>query len=367
MSSHTIIFESEDRYWNYLWPVVWIWAIDRLLRIVRLVYCNFQVHGSHEKTIQTTRSTAIYDKASDVIRLVAVPGNSPAFAAPGQYYFLYQPFRFRGWESHPFTLGAWRFAARRKEVQPPLSAKRTNSANLSEVPLLSESSKDTMQGSTDKQQEFIFWIRPYNGWTLSLRNECLRSQDYTTDVTILLEGPYGDQVPLWNYESVLLIAGGTGIASAVPYIQEHLSRSSPTADLSGTHTSRIHNLRLVWSCRQAAFIQNLAENELQTAFTRDEFQASFYTTATPETRNVGDAVHHSVHEGNAHPLHIEPRRPNLTSVVLDHAFEASGNGSSAAMLVCGPPGMADEVRAAVHSARRQGCSAVRYVEESFTW
>lgn len=366
--SHTGIFEGHE-YWDYLWPVVWIWVCDRFLRLVRLIYCNMHVRVGRGKSIQCTRSTAMYDKASDVIRLVVIPGNSLLQPAPGQYYYLYQPFRFRGWESHPFTLGAWTLDADLR----PLSTQSRQPGDVSQMPLLSESSYGTEFASvplkyesetpittSEQSQELIFWVRPFDGWTRSLRDQCLRSANKTTNTTILLEGPYGDQFPLWDYESVLLIAGGTGIASAIPYVQEHLLRSMS----SGKSSSRIQNIHLVWSCRQVEFIRDIATNELRQALVREDFRTSFYTTARNST--AAEIIVNPT-EGDSLQLHVEPGRPDLRLLILNHAQSAAADGCTTAVLVCGPMGMADEARAAVHSTMRQGYIGIRYIEESFSW
>lgn len=71
--SHTIVFEGHE-YWEYLWPSVIMWATDRCLRIVRLVYCNVHVRLSKGKFINVTESRMTYDEAADVIRLEVTPG-----------------------------------------------------------------------------------------------------------------------------------------------------------------------------------------------------------------------------------------------------------------------------------------------------
>lgn len=73
-----------------------------------------------------------------------------------------------------------------------------------------------------------------DGWTKRLRNECLRSPTLTVDSTFLIEGPYGQYSPVHNYENVILIAGGSGIAGALPYIKEHLLRTRRSV-------SQVHN------------------------------------------------------------------------------------------------------------------------------
>ncbi|RDW76810.1 ferric reductase family protein [Aspergillus mulundensis] len=419
---HTIIFETHE-YWFYLWLPVGIWAFDRGLRILRVVYCNIHVHvlsnSRHKKKIQlqTTTSTASYDEAADLIRLDVIPGAGAGTdirlrPGPGQYYFLYQPFRWTGWESHPFTLGSWGYIVRPAEGNlkytsksgqtTPTALKGDEEVDVSQIPLLSDSSSDSHatlthahtdgpSGEVNVQLKLTFYIRPYNGWTRALRDQCRASPNLssTSTSTILLEGPYGTEFPVWRYESVLLIAGGTGIASAVPYIQDHIARSAggdheegagdEEAEGPGTRT-RVRNMQLLWVTRQEEFIRDLARNELGPALGRGDFTASFFATATasdasalsrtgqrqrqyPRSRvsdarqpNIGipTIVPGAERLGSGVDVDITPGRPNLEKIIATFAEEAHASDSSAAVLVCGPQRMADEVRAAVVWALGRG-------------
>lgn len=101
--SHTSKSGAVKYYNPYLWPVVAIWSLDRFLRLVRLVYCN--VHVRHNTL--STPSTITYDEDSNLIRLDVLAPSPKIKPAPGQFYYLYQPMTWRGWENHPFSLGAW--------------------------------------------------------------------------------------------------------------------------------------------------------------------------------------------------------------------------------------------------------------------
>ena len=369
--SHTIIFEDYE-YWIWLWPAVGFWAADRLLRVVRLVYYNLHVRTNVGKSIQYTRSSATYDEASDVIRLEVIPGSSRLQPTPGQYYYLYQPFRLTGWENHPFTLGAWSYETwpPTSQTPTPLLAKGDDTVDVTQVPLLSDSSSGSRTPpedapSLDKSQilRLVFWIRPFDGWTRHLRQQCIKSHGRTLDTTILLEGPYGEQFPLWEYESILLIAGGTGIAAAVPYIQDHLARCATDEVESPT---RIRNIHLVWTSRQEAFVREVATRELSSALARDDFRASFYVTSATAAGGL-DECSTLCEELSGKAIEVGHGRPDLQALVLGHAHEAQLSDCSAAVLMCGPPAMADEVRTAVYQTMRQGYQGVRYIEESFSW
>ncbi|GFF78671.1 putative plasma membrane ferric-chelate reductase [Aspergillus lentulus] len=351
---HVIIFEDHE-YWFYLWPTVVIWISDRVLRLMRIVYCNLHIRlGSYSRFL-CTECVATYDKAADIISLELIPG-SGLQPAPGQYYFLYQPFRITGWESHPFTLGSWSYADRAPSTQCR-GLKSGSTIDVTEIPLLPDTpssgsdygSIDTSADPPQRKLALQFWIRPYDGWTRHLRDQCLQSSTRTIRPNILIEGPYGEQCPLWKYESVLLIAGGTGIAAAVPYIHDHTIRSSA----GQTTTQDIH---LVWTARQPALIRDIAGRELKQALLREDFRVSFYVTS--ESMSQAEIMN---------GVEFVCGRPDLQAIITAHAEEARLSSSSVLVLVCGPSGMADQARAAVHQAMRRGCRSIQYVEEAFDW
>lgn len=305
-----------------------------------------------------------------MIRLEVTPGSSSLRPTAGQYYYLYQPFRHTGWESHPFTLGAWSFdTGLTSSLAPSDAAKRDQTVDVSQIPLLADSSGSESQSLDETSGKnhplkLIFWIRPFDGWTRSLRQQCKAHPDQSLSTTILLEGPYGDDFPLWNYEYVLFVAGGTGIAAMIPYIQDHLIRSA-AADGNST---QVQDMQLVWTTRQAAFIRQLTTGELGPALDRSDFHASFYVTSPGEGHDDLDyRLSDQDEDFLDKDFEIRMGRPDLRMRILNHAREAQLRDCSALVLVCGPPAMADEARTAVYGAMRQGYRGIRYVEESFSW
>ena len=79
---HTSVFVDRE-YDGYLWPVVAIWVFDRFLRLARLTYCNVRVLSGGQ-LVSMTRSTATYDEAADVVKLVVSPARPLLRPRPGQ-------------------------------------------------------------------------------------------------------------------------------------------------------------------------------------------------------------------------------------------------------------------------------------------
>uniref|UniRef100_A0A060T7K7 ferric-chelate reductase (NADPH) n=1 Tax=Blastobotrys adeninivorans TaxID=409370 RepID=A0A060T7K7_BLAAD len=109
---------------------------------------------------------------------------------PGQYVFVHIN-KWRVWEGHPFSI----------------------------------------VGQSSDGESFQIFCRSRGGHTRGLlhklaREGCTKNNQMT--VSVLVEGPYGVHCPLERYDEVLLIAGGIGITSIIPYV-EHLVEHRPDA------------------------------------------------------------------------------------------------------------------------------------------
>ncbi|KAL6904502.1 ferric reductase like transmembrane component domain-containing protein [Trichoderma evansii] len=360
---HTSIFDGQ--YDPYLWPLVAIWSFDRFLRIVRVVYCNLHIR-LRKKALHRSVATISYDQDANIIR---VQINTHMRPKPGQHYYLYQPFRFTGWENHPFTLAYW-------------------SQATGETTQVQDSSLAT-DATAEDEYILSFWIRPYDGWTRRLRDLCLKSQSTSklssvSRQTILLEGPYGMAEPLWTFDEVLLIAGGSGIAAMIPYILDHVSRAA-------AGQTRIRGLTLVWADRKQAYLHRIARRELAAALTLDEVKCIFYCTdsakvsvdslplPSPDEISMGDACKETAGSGvlkgkettddiqETDSLIFKTGRPDIPTLIESAAASAIHSGSRLAVMACGPSGMADTAREATHRAMQNQSNSVEYFEDAFGW
>jgi len=350
LNRHTSIFDS--RYDAYLWPIVIVWVLDRVLRLLRLISCNIRVRRG-KQVIHRTHTIASYSIESDVVRLDVKTDSFLVQPAAGQFYYLYQPSTWQGYENHPFTLGAWSLESSTSDEAGSSLMQHTDASHE-----FDHSASDLKHSSS--AQTLTFWIRPYDGWTKRLRDECLKSSTRTSAPTILLEGPYGHHCPMSSYDSVLLIAGGTGIASAVPYILEHMSLSRA----GRTNTTHIH---LLWTARQASFIQEVFAREFRTATQRDDFSADLFFTRQSEGPKHTEEDSERQDDEVLEMPELQYGRPDMAAAIVKAATRAELTGTKVAVLVCGPPAMADEARLAVHRSLKRGYHSVEYFEESFGW
>ncbi|KAK2754252.1 hypothetical protein FQN54_007131 [Arachnomyces sp. PD_36] len=405
---HTSIFLG--KYEPYLWPILAIWCFDRFARLARLVCCNVYVQLNRREFL-STNSVISYSKGADILRLEVFPGSPLVHPQPGQHYYLYQPRKWGFYENHPFTLGSWVVVDGESEENPWPNIRNTVSCSRSSFPELS--------GGLASSYKFTFWIRPFDGWTRRLRHECCKTPDKTvSNARFLIEGPYGSRVPVYSYENVIFIAGGTGIAAALPYIQdirrrspafdskEHQRHPSPAGNtpsasllsssgISGSTGSlpstdrtpcRTRKITLVWAARQSAFIRELATQELRPIFQKAkdgvEVYTRFYSTERvysnpttqqhqadgsdglqPATETTSLLSPESLKDDHLE-VDIQHGRPDIKQLVLDAVSEEFDR---TAVLVCGPAGMADEARVAVHQALKGGTQGVHYFEETFDY
>jgi predicted ferric reductase len=368
---HMSHFGSE--FTPYLWPVVVIWAFDRLMRLIRLLACNLPMFLGRRE-MKESQSSVSYDKEADMIRLEVPIDHMITKPDPGQHYFIYQPTFWKGWENHPFTLAGWRYSEGGRSISiTPTVASSEGSLGSSISPVESEDNKEKEVGSSDLNiskpitsqnssearsapgqqgvNRLTFLIRPFDGWTKHLRNKCIKSADGTYSSRMLIEGPYGQRAPFHNFHTVVLIVGGSGITGVLSYVQDHLERTKSTPEQTSTV-----NLHLVWACKQPAFISHVCQNELLPAMLSGKVKIDLYSTQGGQLSSLASPS-----------VTVISGRPDVPNIIHTASNSSSDELSSIAVLVCGPGALADQARMAVHGAMKTGTRPIRYFEESFGW
>ncbi|KAF4307481.1 fre family ferric-chelate reductase [Botryosphaeria dothidea] len=416
---HTGVFDHE--YDWYLWVPAIFWVFDRAIRTLRILVLNL---GFKRGRLSCTKTMASYDPASNIITLEMEAGRDIPRPRPGQYYFLYQPFSLRGYENHPMTLGSWRRhdpnpTTDNEEEAYPLTPTTTASSASSPAlgaaaaadddteqetplhpctstqPLLSSSPSPSSTSSTHLPSSttpttLTFWIRPYDGWTRRLRDQCIKQPSKKCHPFILLEGPYGATHALpGTYDATILVAGGSGISAAVPYLREHERQQRPAGNRRGRGVEEREDdddeeeegqrgeaeagskrLRLVWAAREEPFIRDVVRRELRGGLASGCFAASLYCTS----RGSRDRPAGSADEG-AGAVRIEQGRPDVRGIIAetaravcaDRVGKRGRRRGRIAVLLCGPPAMASGVEAAVRSCAEEFDCWLDYFDEVFSW
>lgn len=179
----------------YLYSLLGICGLSALLLgFLTLRRNSILAHGFPRATITQSRGVVI----------VTVVLSRPLLVKAGQQInlWLFMPSTsFRSFlQSHPFVIASW---------------------------------SDAPQYSLD------LLIEPRRGLTQQL---LVRSKEEQTSCSAMFNGPYGTSVPVGEYEVVLMIASGFGIAAQLPYLKRLLHGYNSRR----VRTRRIH---LVWELK----------------------------------------------------------------------------------------------------------------------
>ncbi|KAM0276282.1 hypothetical protein ACHAQH_006912 [Verticillium albo-atrum] len=332
---HVRIYKDHSEIEAWVLMAIGVWVFDWFIRAVRIA--------------QNGVKTAYVTKIDDDYLRVDIPG----LDSHGHVYLYFPTLNWRLWESHPFSvighspLGSGSAVASTGDALPKVSEKV--SPNVSEGGVEAASSSASSRASVRHGPiGTTLYIRLQTGTTSSLAQKAGSS----IGVPVLVESSYGGEslypgdghVQLSTaYPNLITIAGGVGITAVLPVLSNAESLIAP-------HGTK----KLFWCVRSssAALVASV-----QSVVAASSIAAEEKLVPVPG-RNVtrwGDVdVEVSVGERFDFRALLEA--------------ELSGEDAKAGttVMVCGPAGMADEVRNVVTALGRHG-AVVRYVEEAFAW
>ncbi|KAI3405750.2 hypothetical protein KGF56_001357 [Candida oxycetoniae] len=177
----------EMGYIQMVYPAVAVWAIDRVVRVARLVSFGFP--------------NADVTLLSDETLKVVIPKPSYWRSIPGGHAFIHflKPTYF--WQSHPFTF----------------------------------------TDAVDKKDCIVLFCKVKGGITHSLYQLLVTAPGRTCKIRVGVEGPYGEATPARYADTAVFIAGGNGIPGIYSEIMDIDKRS--------TQKER-RSLKLIWVVRE---------------------------------------------------------------------------------------------------------------------
>ncbi|KAH9866794.1 hypothetical protein J1614_008487 [Plenodomus biglobosus] len=338
MYYHVEIFTAGE--WNiFIWPCLAVWVIDRCVRFGRILAFN--------RNPFATKALMSYNSASNLVTMEIDSNKSLLAPRPGAYYYIHVlDDLLYAHQSHPFTLAynsSDTHATFGTQASPMASRPATcrTSSTLSNDS--SESDALLARSKAKAASNFVFLIRPYDGFTLRLKSHCLLNPK---KLRVLIDGPYGHTIPLHTFCNVLFVVGGTGIAVPLSHLSHLLSS-----------TSHARSIKIVWAVRQHAFLISVLRDfrvllrdervEMEVHITRDE--------------EMNDGVTNE----DLRRVRIMTHRPDVHSV-MEESAQGAGQ-ENLAVVACGPALMADQARRASVDMLGKGHRGIEYFEESFKW
>jgi ferric-chelate reductase len=200
----------------YVWLPVGLYLADRVVRTFLLVWRNFRFRKGF------VRCRAIIKALPGQATRVVITNPPLNIWRPGQHLFLHLP-ALAPFQSHPFTIA-----------------------------------------STPESNTLTFIIRAHKGFSRKLYNRAAESLPSSPPRTIaaLIDGPYGNPPRFEQFDTLVLIAGSTGITFTLPILLSALQAKV-------TCVRRIH---FIWTCKmggQFEWVASEIEQAVELAGSRD--------------------------------------------------------------------------------------------------
>ncbi|PVH86809.1 hypothetical protein DL98DRAFT_285643 [Cadophora sp. DSE1049] len=298
-----------------LYGVIGIWAAERAMRLVKLVWRN------------GTGSKALVEALPGNAVRVTVDMPRPWTFKAGQHAYLYMP-SVGLFTSHPFSV-AWSEEAENLEGEK-LAMNRQDILAM-------------------KKTSMSYVIRQRTGFTKKLFQKAEGSPDGKFYTKCFTEGPYGGKHMMTSYGTVMLFAGGVGITHQVPHV-----RNLVAGYANGSVAAR--KIVLVWiiqSPEHLEWIRPWMTSILAMDKRRDVLRIMLFISRPRSTKEI--------HSPSA-TVQMFPGRPNIETLM---DLEIENQVGAMGVSVCGSGALSDDVRSAVRA--RQHVSNIDFVEEAFSW
>jgi hypothetical protein len=326
-------YERQWGYENWVLAAIAVWVFEWLLRAVRIA----------RNGVKRGYVTKVDD---EYLRI-----DIPDLECRGHAYIYFPSLSWRLWESHPFSIAGPTTSLTESIPQSAVVdsySDKAHASNTKEAQVSLSASSSGLDATTNPGSGISLFIRICQG-TTSYIASCAGSAN---GIPLLIESSYGGESKLYpdgghvspsaDFPNLIVIAGGVGITGVLPTISsiQSLYRS-------------LGSRKLYWGVREQA--QGLVQSVENMVVTSTDGE-------------ITDVVHRGIGKHDTRWGDVDVQisigdRFNLRTVI-DGDISAGRGGTT--VLVCGPAGMADEVRDIVTGLGRHGAT-VRLVEESFTW
>ena len=218
-------------YLDFVYPTVAIWLLDRLIRILRLLYFGFP-------------KADVILLADETLKVV-IPKPRSWKSIPGGHAFIHflKPTYF--WQSHPFTF----------------------------------------TDSVENQSSIVLYCKVKGGITHSLYKTLNASPGRTCKIRVGVEGPYGEATAARYADTAVFVAGGNGIPGIFSEVNDIARRGSSKSEGKNV-------LKLIWVVREWRSLYWFYEELMSLKTSRIE--TTIYITQPSNHAYVNDFNHRFV-------------------------------------------------------------------------
>ena len=190
---HVLTSALSVTYW--FWVSFIIWGLDRFIRLLRLVVFNHSYFGFKKGTGKMDANIELLSPGFVRLRVLRPPH---FHWSPGQAAYLIMPgVSTVPFEAHPFTIASVDTADEKPQGD--------------DAPTME---KEALAGAGPYWKELVFIINVRSGFTKKLREVAEKSGK----TKVFVDGPYGSPPDLKEYDTSVLIAGGSGVTFILPLL-----------------------------------------------------------------------------------------------------------------------------------------------------
>ncbi|KAG6825184.1 hypothetical protein H0H92_004433 [Tricholoma furcatifolium] len=145
---------------------------------------------------------------------ILIPGSSAEASSESWWVRWRSPIALL--ESHPFTIASIEHSDNTANICGSSHNTHASKADAKKLEKKSEANTETDSSNSSRQTKLMFVIRARSGMTKHLMDVSLQAREQQMNVKVILDGPYGSPPRLRGFDTVVLIAGGSGITFTLP-------------------------------------------------------------------------------------------------------------------------------------------------------
>ncbi|KAF9042106.1 metalloreductase [Panaeolus papilionaceus] len=298
------IFELYTYNWGY---EIWVYIAGSIWFFDRFLRILRMVSMGYRRAVVT-----FVDDTAEYIR-VDIDGA----VTEGHVYLYFPTLTWRVWENHPYSILSSFTPAFTQDSNAIEDEKNPSTPSVSSVP---SSNQSTRPRTT-------ILLRPMSGITRLLARRVLASSSLSISIPVFIEGSYHSNAAtiqkLAECSTIIVFAGGVGITAVVPILKTYGDVQS----------------RLYWGMRNDVLLLD--------------------STVDAEIRGLkkrGVEVQTSV-----------GARLDVAEIIREELDKGEEGDGDIGIVVCGPTGMAENVRIAVGELGPKARRGVLLVDEAFNW
>ncbi|CCK68717.1 ferric/cupric-chelate reductase KNAG_0B02740 [Huiozyma naganishii CBS 8797] len=303
---------------GWVWSMVAIWGFDRAMRIGRII-ANGGVLTANLK-----------DVGNDVIKLTVKKPKYMRYHAGTYAYFYFLSITdawFYSFQSHPFTV---------------------------------------LKDPEEDCDKLVIYFRVHKGITRKILARLMKSGQDSISCKILLEGPYGMQIPQVAQvkKNIVGVAGGIGISAVYPHLYHQLRNQTSDAFHHKLYWI-INDLNsLTWFKKELQWLRDKG-CEVIIVFTGAKQETTIICTSSTNSLSSSCSLEKNPIDVNVHYLH---KRPDLEELVQKEIGESEAASNDVAFVSCGSSPFNDQFRYTVGKCiQRTTAINVELQEESYVW